>query len=66
MTGTKLYKATGILLIIVTLAFNGFFTLLAINYEYPDILRFPTSYILEQYHAGGSSLTLQWYCDKKL
>jgi hypothetical protein len=44
-----------------TLGFNGFFTLLSINFEYPDILRSPTSYVLTQYHAGGSALTLQWY-----
>lgn len=61
MTGTKLFKLTGILLIIVTIGFNAFFTLLAMNFEYPDILRFPTGYVLEQYHAGGSGLTLQWY-----
>lgn len=61
MTGTKLFKLTGILLIAVTVGFNTFFTLLAMNFEYPDILRLPTGYVLEQYHAGGSSLTLQWY-----
>ena len=61
MTGTKLSKLTGMLLIGVTIGFNTFFTLLAMNFEYPDILRFPTGYVLEQYHAGGSNLTLQWY-----
>jgi hypothetical protein len=61
MTGPKLSRLTGILLIVVTLGFNTFFTLLAMNFEYPDVLRFPTGYVLEQYHAGGSSLTLQWY-----
>ncbi|MFN8459114.1 MAG: DUF4386 domain-containing protein [Anaerolineae bacterium] len=61
MTGPKLFKLTGILLIAVTVGFNTFFTLLAMNFEYPDILRFPTGYVLEQYHAGGSGLTLQWY-----
>jgi hypothetical protein len=61
MAGAKLFKLTGILLIVVTVAFNGFFTLLAMNFEYPDILRFPSGYVLEQYHAGGSGLTMQWY-----
>ena len=61
MKTNKLYPLTGILLILLAVGFNGFFTLLAINFEYPDILRFPTSYILEQYHAGGNSLTLMWY-----
>lgn len=61
MNRTLLYKLTGLLLIGVTVAFNGFFTLLAMNFEYPDILRSPTGYVLEQYHAGGSGLTAQWY-----
>lgn len=55
------YKLTGVLLLVATLGFNGFFTLLSINFEYPDILRSPTSYVLTQFHAGGSNLTLQWY-----
>ena len=61
MNSTRLHKVTGALLIIATLGFNGFFTLLSMNFEYPDILRSPTSYVLTQYHAGGSNLTLQWY-----
>jgi len=61
MVSSKIYKLTGILLILSAVGFNTFFTLLAITYEYPDILRSPTSYVLEQYHAGGSSLTLMWY-----
>jgi hypothetical protein len=61
MNGSRLYRITGVLFIIATLGFNGFFTLLSINFEYPDILRSPTSYVLTQYHAGGNALTLQWY-----
>lgn len=61
MNNTRFYKLTGVLFLIATLGFNGFFTLLSINYEYPDILRMPTGYVLTQYQAGGSSLTLQWY-----
>jgi hypothetical protein len=49
---TKLYKLTGILLIVLAVGFNLFFTLLAMNFEYPDILRSPTGYVLEQYHAA--------------
>jgi hypothetical protein len=49
MKGTKLYKLSGALLILATLGFNSFFTLLSINFEYPDILRFPTGYVLERY-----------------
>lgn len=56
-----LYRATGILLLVATLGFNVFFTLLSITFEYPDILRSPTSYVLAEYQAGGSTLTLEWY-----
>lgn len=61
LKNTKFYKLTGILLIVTAVGFNLFFTLLATNFEYPDILRFPTGYVLEQYHAGGAGLTLMWY-----
>lgn len=61
MNTSKLYKFTGILFLLATIGFNAFFVLLSINFEYPDILRSPTSYVLTQYHAGGTMLTLQWY-----
>lgn len=61
MNDATLRKLTGALLIVATLGFNGFFTLLSMSFEYPDILRSPTSHILTQYHAGGAGLTLQWY-----
>lgn len=61
MNKLTLQKVTGLLLIIATIGFNTFFTLLSMNFEYPDILRSPTGYVLTQYHAGGSALTLQWY-----
>lgn len=61
MNKSTLQKVTGLLLIVATIGFNGFFTLLSMNFEYPDILRSPTSYVLTQYQAGGSALTLQWY-----
>ena len=61
MNKSTLYKITGLLFIIATIGFNTFFTLLSMNFEYPNILRSPTSYVLTQYHAGGSALTLQWY-----
>lgn len=52
---------TGVLLILTPIAFNVFFTLLSVTFEYPDILREPTGYVLEQFDAGGGSLVALWY-----
>lgn len=48
-------------LIVTPVAFNVFFTLLSITFEYPDILREPTGYVLQQFDAGGASLVATWY-----
>ena len=52
---------TGLLLILLPVAFNLFFFLLQKQFQYPDILRQPTSYILEQFQAGGRKLVGLWY-----
>ena len=52
---------TGLLLILTPIAFNVFFTLLSVTFEYPDILREPTGYVLRNFDAGGSSLVAIWY-----
>ena len=57
----KLTTITGLLLIIVPIAFNVTFLLLGRTFEYPDILRKPTDYILRQFKAGGASLRRLWY-----
>jgi len=57
----KLTTLTGLLLILVPIAFNVTFLLLGRAFEYPDILRKPTNYILEQFKAGGTSLRRLWY-----
>jgi Domain of unknown function (DUF4386) len=51
----------GLLLISLPLAFNAAFALLAARFEYPDILRRPTSDVLERFRAGGTSLVLLWW-----
>ena len=58
MNSTQL---TGILLIFLPIAFNVIFFLLQRNFEYPDILRKPTDYILSRFNAGGKRLLLTWY-----
>src|SRR5688572_9088896 len=52
---------TGLLLIVVPVAFNATFFLLQRAFEYPDILRKPTDYVLRRFHAGGAMLRRLWY-----
>ena len=52
---------TGVLLILTPIAFNVFFTLLSVTFEYPDILREPTGYVLRNFDAGGAGLVAIWY-----
>ena len=52
---------TGLLLIIVPLAFNLTFFLLQRAFEYPDILRQPTETILRRFQQGGAPLRRLWY-----
>jgi hypothetical protein len=54
-------RAAGAFLLVLPLAFNLFFFLLARGFEYPDILRSPTAEILSRFQAGGVRLKLLWY-----
>jgi hypothetical protein len=49
------------LLIVVPIAFNVTFTLLARSFSYPDILRQPAGSILTRFSAGGTPLLVQWW-----
>jgi Domain of unknown function (DUF4386) len=51
----------GLTLIAVPLAFNGAFARLAARFDYPDILRRPTSEVLARFRDGGTSLVLTWW-----
>jgi Domain of unknown function (DUF4386) len=53
--------AAGLLLIVVPLAFNAAFGLLAARFDYPDILRRPTSEVLTRFREGGTALVLMWW-----
>jgi hypothetical protein len=57
----NLTQITGLLLIFLPIAFNVIFFLLQKTFEYPDILRKPTDYILSQFNAGGNRLVVTWY-----
>lgn len=52
---------TGILLIVLPVAFNGAFAALAATFGYPDILRRPTSEVLARFRAGGTRLVALWW-----
>jgi hypothetical protein len=51
----------GLLLIVVPLAFNGAFAALAARFDYPDVLRHPTSEVLARFREGGNALVLLWW-----
>jgi hypothetical protein len=57
----ELNTLTGLLLILVPVAFNVTFFLLQRAFEYPDILRKPTDHILRRFKEGGASLRRLWY-----
>ena len=52
---------TGVLLVVLPLAYNGLYTVLARSFDYPDILRQPTVDELQRFTAGGSRLVLTWW-----
>jgi hypothetical protein len=51
----------GLLLVVLPVAYNLLFTLLARSFDYPDVLRRPTVEVLERFTAGGSRLVLTWW-----
>ena len=52
---------TGLLLLVLPVAYNVLFTVLARTFDYPDILRQPTKDILRRFTEGGSRLVLTWW-----
>jgi hypothetical protein len=56
-----LERVTGLLLIVMPIAFNLFFFLLGRRFDYPNILRQPTGDILRRFQTGGTALRLTWH-----
>lgn len=56
-----LEQTTGVLLIVLPVAFNVFFFLLGRMFGYPGILRESTAEILTRFEAGGTRLRLVWH-----
>lgn len=52
---------TGLLLLVLPLAYNAAFALLGRAFDYPSILRRPNREILERFAAGGTRLVLLWW-----
>lgn len=57
----SLNTVTAVTLIILPVLFNLSFGLLAATFEYPDVLRQPTSDVLRRFREGGSRLILTWW-----
>ena len=51
----------GASLLALPVAFNATFAALASSFDYPDILRRPTSEVLARFRAGGTRLVLTWW-----
>jgi hypothetical protein len=51
----------GVLFIIGAIALLVPYTALTIMFEYPDILRRDTAYVLTEFHQGGNGLILTWF-----
>lgn len=54
-------RLTGTLFIVGAMLVNIPYTLLIMNFEYPDILREPTGYILTKFQEGGTGLIFTWF-----
>jgi hypothetical protein len=61
MNALSIRRLAGLLLILVPVAFTICFTVLQMQFEYPDILRQPTVDVLTKFQAGGSGLITIWY-----
>jgi hypothetical protein len=61
MNSLQVRRLAGLLLILVPVAFTVCFTLLQMQFEYPDILRQPTADVLIKFQAGGTGLIAVWY-----
>lgn len=61
MNDLTVRRLAGLLLIVVPIIFTIGFTLLQMEFEYPDILRQPTADVLQKFAAGGPRLIAIWY-----
>ncbi|ESQ73993.1 DUF4386 family protein [Asticcacaulis sp. AC402] len=57
----KTRPLAGLAAIVFAIGFNIPYAILAVTYDYPDILRRPASEALEKFAAGGAGLVLTWH-----
>ena len=60
MSMKQFRQLTGLFFVLGAVLVNIPYTLLILNFDYPDILRAPVDQILTQFQAGGSSLIYTW------
>ncbi|MEW6402277.1 MAG: DUF4386 domain-containing protein [Chloroflexota bacterium] len=60
MSENAFRKLAGLFIIVGAILINIPYTLLIMNFEYPDILRAPVAEILTKFHAGGDALIYTW------
>ena len=60
MSTKQFRQLTGLFFIIGAILINIPYTLLIMNFDYPDILRAPTAEILTKFQAGSSPLIYTW------
>jgi len=60
MSTKKFRQLTGLFFVLGAVLVNIPYTLLIINFDYPDILRAPVDQILIQFQMGGNSLIYTW------
>ncbi len=54
-------KRLGYSAIVLAIAFNVPYAILAATYEYPQVLRMGAAHALDRFAAGGTMLVLTWY-----
>ena len=60
MSQNNFRKLTGLFFIVGAMLVNISYTLLIMNFDYPDVLRLPTAEILTKFQAGGNALIYTW------
>lgn len=60
MSQNNFRKLTGLFFIVGAMLVNIPYTLLIMNFDYPDVLRLPTAEILTKFQAGGNALIYTW------
>ncbi len=60
MSQNNFRKLTGLFFIVGAVLVNIPYTLLIMNFDYPDVLRLPTAEILTKFQAGGNALIYTW------